>query len=132
MGFMATVNVPGYLPEDDDPPVFDTPQEAWGWLADERESAEDLDYEYDPADPDAFEYSEIVLALRHLSANPTDHDVFEGVTGWLDDSGGGVLYSHSPGRRYSNTDLGLAYIVTLIAVAVEESECNCSNPYCQV
>ena len=35
--FVAIMNTPGYLPQDDDPPVFDTPAEAWGYLANERE-----------------------------------------------------------------------------------------------
>lgn len=53
MGFLATVNVPGYLPEDNDPPVFDTPQEAWQYLADERERGEDS-ADYSDFDPDRF------------------------------------------------------------------------------
>lgn len=35
--FIATINTPGYLPTDDDPPIFDTAREAWEHLAFERE-----------------------------------------------------------------------------------------------
>lgn len=37
MSYLAIINVPGYLPEDDDPQEFDTPREAWECLADQVE-----------------------------------------------------------------------------------------------
>jgi len=43
--YLATVNQPGYLPMDDDPPVFDTIPEAWAYLVGELDS--DWTGEYD-------------------------------------------------------------------------------------
>ncbi|MFD6092826.1 hypothetical protein ACFWGN_11950 [Oerskovia sp. NPDC060338] len=41
--FIATINVPGYLPDgDQSPAVFDTAAEAWAYLAEERELALNL------------------------------------------------------------------------------------------
>lgn len=34
MSYVAIINTPGYLPEDDDPSEFDTAREAWECLAD--------------------------------------------------------------------------------------------------
>jgi len=63
--FVATVHVPGYMPMDDDPPVFDTASEAWAYLATERERDEDQD--------DSPEYTDIVHALRFLAENPDEY-----------------------------------------------------------
>lgn len=71
MSYLATINVPGYLPDnvdDDSAAVFDTAAEAWQYLADERARAEDdspewADHECDfPGDCD---YSETFGELAH-------------------------------------------------------------------
>jgi len=41
MLYVALINTPGYLPQDDDPPVFDDAAGAWEYLADERSYALD-------------------------------------------------------------------------------------------
>lgn len=89
--FIATVNVPGYLPMDDDPPVFDTAHAAWEYLAHERERAEDWAVDDGPFTGD---YSKTVDDL--LKANGT-----------------GVIYGSTPGY-HGDHDLGLAYCVTLV------------------
>jgi hypothetical protein len=33
--FVVLNNIPGYMPEDDDPPYFDTEKEAWDYLVEE-------------------------------------------------------------------------------------------------
>lgn len=45
--YMAVINTPGYLSEQDDPPVFETAREAWQYLVGEVERAWD-DNENDP------------------------------------------------------------------------------------
>lgn len=45
--YVATINTPGYLPWDDDPPVFDTAREAWDYLLDRRRELEDTAFEMD-------------------------------------------------------------------------------------
>lgn len=42
MPYVATMNTPGYLPMADEPDIFDTPAEAWEFLAGEREFASDM------------------------------------------------------------------------------------------
>jgi hypothetical protein len=91
--YVATVNVPGYLPMDDDPPTFDTAAGAWAYLADERERDEDA------AETEDEEYSDTVTRLRYLAE--TEH-------------GTGVVYGCTPGREGEIHDLGLAYCVTLV------------------
>jgi hypothetical protein len=87
---MATVNVPGYLPMDDDPPVFDTPREAWDYLADERERGED-------------------------NADDADHfDIVATVTAMAMIDGPGVVVGPTPGYD-GDHDLGLAYCVTAVS-----------------
>jgi hypothetical protein len=51
MKFVATINVPGYLPESD-PVEFDTAREAWQYLLDELERGELRWQPDDLADPD--------------------------------------------------------------------------------
>lgn len=103
--YMATINTPGYLPEDDDPPVFDTASEAWTWLADERQTWEidmEPDEHYSMDDPDRFELSEVVADLREQAAVTAEEipTVME------------CLWGHSVGRRGDPHDLGQSYCVT--------------------
>ncbi len=89
-GYVATVNTPGYLPQDDEPPVFDTAREAWEYLADQREREEE------DSEPDA-------PADQELS--DTYHEL------WLHRDEPGTVYGPTPGYQGSH-DLGLAYCVT--------------------
>lgn len=97
--YLATINVPGYLPMDDDPPVFDTAREAWEHLQWERMRGEDEI----PGD-----YSETVAELGRW-ADPrwpvTEHERC------------GTVYAPTPGYE-GDHDLGLAYCVT----AIDEEE----------
>lgn len=102
--FVAIVNIPGYLPMDDEPPVFDTAQEAWAFLADERRRGED--------DTEGEEYTNTVAALdyiasgEHVHGNPHE--------GWPTNADGtGTVYGSTPGSD-SPHDLGLAYSVTAV------------------
>lgn len=48
MKYVAIMNMPGYLPDSDDPPpMFDTPTEAWQYHLDDLPE----DEAYEPADP---------------------------------------------------------------------------------
>lgn len=99
MPYLATVNVPGYLPMDDDPPVFDTISDAWSYLADERRNSEDAAETIglnDSTDPDPAPYSDTVNAL--------DAAASAGIST-------GAIYGDTPGYDGSH-DLGLAYTVT--------------------
>lgn len=57
--YVATVNITGYLPMDDEPPVFDSIKGAWEYLADEREAYEN--------DTDAEYYSSTLDELREMT-----------------------------------------------------------------
>jgi hypothetical protein len=93
--YVATINTPGYLPMDDDPPVFDTAREAWAYLADERERGED-DYAEDDED-----YSDTYQDLVSLANGYTKNG---------DEPG--TIYGPTPGYD-GNHDLGLAYSVDI-------------------
>jgi hypothetical protein len=93
--YVATINMPGYLPMDDDPPIFDTAQEAWQYLADERERAEDETVD----DGDARPYSLTVAALLDLAES--------------DSSGEGTVNGDTRGYD-GDHDLGLAYSVSIV------------------
>lgn len=91
MTYVATVNVPGYLPMDDDPPTFDVVRDAWDYLVQERRDAEDEAVDSETGVP----YSETVDAL--------DARAQAGVVG--------TVYGDTPGYDGSH-DLGLAYCVS--------------------
>jgi hypothetical protein len=111
--YMATVNTPGYLPMDDDPPVFDTASEAWAHHANAREG-----HEGDMSDDS--EYSDVVMSLRY-AAGPTFYpDTAPGTEPGnphedvpLNADGTGVIYGPTPGYD-GDHDLGLAYCVTAV------------------
>ena len=87
--YVATINVPGYLPMDDDPPVFDEIRQAWDWLADERNrSWNDDDDDQGP-----------------------DYDPVMGEMGGMVDIG--TVYGSTPGYD-GDHDLGLAYSVSIV------------------
>jgi len=104
MRYLATMNTPGYLPwSDDAPPVFDTPAQAWGYLAGERREAEDAT-EYaetvdgDSADDSGEPYSDVVDEL----------DTYES-----SDRGPDTVHGYTPGRA-GDRDLGINYSVTQV------------------
>lgn len=105
--YVATINIPGYLPQDDEPPVFDTAREAWEYLAEERERGEDAVYQ----DGDSEDYS----ATRDtLAAIATEAHWQHGapVDLGVNADGTGTVYGATPG--YDGThDLGIAYSVSL-------------------
>jgi hypothetical protein len=106
MKYSATMNTPGYLPwSDEDPPVFDTPGEAWGHLADERRVQED-NAPFDDTSPTADTYSDTVDTLdAYASAN----------------HGEGTVYGDTPGHD-SDHDLGVAYSVSVVEEPTGEDE----------
>jgi hypothetical protein len=105
--FLATVNVPGYLPMDDDPPTFDTAREAWACLASGREAWED-DF---PDDEPLGEYSDTVGYLHYAASE--EHVPGSLNEDWpLNEDGTGVIYGATPGYE-GDHDLGLAYCVSV-------------------
>lgn len=96
MLYTAIVNVPGYLPQADEMPLFNTPREAWEYLAEDRKyGVECMDL-----DPDTDEtYAEI---RRQAEKGSTDY-----------------VWGTTPGTD-SPHDLGLAYSVIEI---IECPEC---------
>lgn len=93
MGYVATVNVPGYLPMDDEPHVFDNPKDAWEYLADERERGFD-GIEDKLNDEDLWHY------LVAQAQEPTG-------------DGTGSAHGSTPGYE-GDHDLGLVYSVNLV------------------
>lgn len=98
--YVATVNVPGYPPTDDKSPTFDTAQEAWEYLADERRIAENE--LYDGGESDGF--SRTVHELERRSDDRWLVCDFERV---------GTVHGPTPGR--GDHDLGLDYCVTEVS-----------------
>lgn len=90
--YEAIINVPGYSPMADEPAIFETAQDAWTYLADERQREEDDAYE----EGDGTEYSETLSTLRDLAK--------------ADLAVPGVVYGDTPGYD-GNHDQGLAYSV---------------------
>lgn len=87
MTFTAIINTPGYLPDSDDVPVFDTPGEAWAYLADERREAED-------AFTFARDYSDTVNTLdAYATANHGEDVVYGPTPGYDGDHDLGIAYS---------------------------------------
>jgi hypothetical protein len=85
---MVLINTPGYLSEDDEPPVFDTAPEAWQYILSEVERSWD---EY-PEDPNG----------SILDAHTQLHN--------LDQTRPGTIVAGTPGYDGSH-DLGQAYNV---------------------
>jgi hypothetical protein len=108
MKYVAIINTPGYLPEAE-PAVFDTPQEAWSHLADERQRHEE------EAEPESEVYSDTFADLAALGTEA--HWRHRHHAQWLTDSGlaadgTGSIVGPTPGYEGSH-DLGLAYTVTV-------------------
>jgi hypothetical protein len=114
MKFLATTNIPGYLPMDDDPPIFDTAREAWAYLANERIVDEDHGFDALESEPDADDggYSSIVNTMESLG---TGHLSFEDdLVGVCLDGTGTIWGPSCPPQMH---DLGINYTVS---VAEEE------------
>src|SRR5574341_1473780 len=102
--YVATVNVPGYLPECE-PMAFDTADEAWDYLADERRRDEDQD-------ESASEYSGAVTLLDYIASG--DHIHGPPQEDWPTNADGtGMMLADTPGSD-SPHDLVLAYVVSLV------------------
>ena len=124
--YVATINTPGYLPMDDEPPAFDTAHEAWVYLAAEREREED------GADENGLSpYSETADLLAQQA------EVTKLIT--VSDYGHGTIYGGTPGYD-GDHDLGQAYTVRrvvhrdhphypgyLIGCEACEAKCWCDN-----
>lgn len=103
--YVATVNVPGYLPMADEPACFDTAREAWAYLASERRRDEDQDEE-------ASEYTDDVVLLDYVASE--DHmpgSPHEDLSTSAD--GAGSLWCPTPGYT-GDHDLGLFYAVSIV------------------
>jgi len=98
MSYVATINVPGYLPEGE-PAEFDTAAEAWAYLEGERECRES-----EVTNDSTFVASECLSELRRIAeAAQWAQPVSDGT---------GTVYGNTPG--YDGThDLGLAYCVSI-------------------
>lgn len=120
MKYLATTNVPGYLPMDDDPPTFDTAREAWAYLADERIRDEDMGFDAVDAEPDPEDggYSSLVNTMESIGNGTLsfeEHD-FVGIAS----TGEGTLWGPScPPLMH---DLGLNYTVTIVEPTGDEEE----------
>jgi hypothetical protein len=101
--YVATINVPGYLPMDDEPPTFESAADAWTYLRDERDHGLDAAYVDDDETADrAYEELCEMLARSINDGGPWD--------------GTGTVYGDTPGYG-GDHDLGLAYSVTLVDTA---------------
>lgn len=97
--YVATINVPGYLPMDDEPPTFETTAAAWGYLADERKRDDAAWIPDDPEDPEGpASLDECTLTLEAYER---------------DGHGEGTVYGNTPGYD-GDHDLGLAYSVSAV------------------
>lgn len=116
--YLATINTPGYL-SIADPAPFSTAQEAWAYLAEERERAEDEfpgwpTIDGHPDSPEITEYTETLAILRRLGdANePMPYaQIAEDFEVCVNENGCGAVFGDTPGC-FSEHDLGLAYSVT--------------------
>lgn len=93
--YVATVNVPGYSPMDDDPPMFSTATAAWQYLRDERQR--DLEQRWESEDAGIAEADEQDSALAEIE------------TAIASGTGEAWVWGTGPSIEH---DLGLAYSVT--------------------
>lgn len=108
--YLAAVNTSGYQPQDDDRHVFTGPRDAWRYLADERQRAEDQ------TDTDDDRYSDTWRSLDYLAS--TDHRDGDPHEDWpTAPDGTGRIIGGTPGHEGSPYDLGEVYSVTVWAHA---------------
>jgi hypothetical protein len=100
--FVATINVPGYLPMDDDPPTFDTAKEAWWYLYHERISGE---YDY------PCELCNDTQSHGPMGDCDDDTETARALGQAARADSIGTVYGPTPGYDGAH-DLGLAYSVT--------------------
>jgi hypothetical protein len=98
--YIALINIPGYMPMDDEPPTFENAWDAWDYLADIRREFEDS------AELPGDTYSDTVLALEansmRLMADGTRYNYI------------GTVYGPSPLCEADDPyDLGYAYTVDI-------------------
>ncbi len=93
--YVATVNVPGYLPMDDDPPVFDTAREAWDYLAEEAQRDGEFAWLPDDGDdPDGpASLAPWVLELERMGREDRSGSVWGPTPGYGGDHDLGLAYS---------------------------------------
>lgn len=106
--YRAIINVPGYLPESEDQPVFDTAVEAWLYLVNERGESEDSFPDWNGG-----EYSDIYSDLASM-ANGEWSDKL----GNLAADGTGTIVGDTPGYD-GNHDQGVAYSVEPVTADTE-------------
>lgn len=106
--YVATINTPGYLPQDDDPPEFYTARGAWAFLADEREAVEESMGRRGSLLSDTWE---ILNTLGSVDANGgyLTRAAFLAANGLAPD-GTGTVHGPTPGYQ-DDRDLGVAYSV---------------------
>lgn len=96
MPFQAIINTPGYLPQQDETPEFETCEAAWDYLRDER--IRDLDDVMNDEDDDAIDN-----ALEEMESLMSEPSV-------------GTVYGFTPGYD-GDHDLGVAYSVVEVTYA---------------
>ena len=107
--YVASVNVPGYLPMND-PVGFAGAQEAGAWLRDERQRDEDAN----PDPMDTGEYSDYWRTLDYIASGVHGHGRRTEDTPTAAD-GTGHVHADTPGRDPDDPhDLGLVYAVSLL------------------
>ncbi len=110
--YVATVNIPGYLPMDDNPPAFANPSDAWDYLRAERERDEDNSDCDRPECIERYEYSDTWQTLLYIAIGGHIHgDPYEDTP--TNPDGTGVVYGDTP-CMHSSRDLGLAYCVSVV------------------
>lgn len=110
MRYVAIINTPGYLPQDDEPPTFDTAKEAWEYLAAERQREEDDFTEGDES------YSETLGRLDDTASVAAGAAL--GLAEW---DGIGSVVGDTPGYEGSH-DLGIVYSVQAVESDEDNSE----------
>jgi hypothetical protein len=101
--YVATINTPGYLPIDDDPPVFDTAREAWWYLYEEL-----IDEESNHPCPLC--YGESTHGISGDCDDDSEAAREIGQAARTDQTG--TVYGPTPGYD-GDHDLGLAYSVSI-------------------
>lgn len=112
MAYVATVNVPGYLPMDDDPPVFETAAEAWWHLYHERCETDWLDVDLPALAEELGEsHNHNPYTLCPVCSEVEDSETADELGRMAVANMPGTVYGPTPGYE-GDHDLGLAYCVT--------------------